>query len=287
MSNIENQRGRIPVARDSWMWRWYEAWALRSGKGHATVDLCHFMRVLLILGPWRWFWQASYLRGLLRPWIVAFFVAAVSGITYAAVAYPDLTVRVLTIVGLIGLAFVIAVLIVTGVAYWHDVDPRRVEAIGFGIFYYGFIWLWWPLVKIKNGLLAPWNRWVLMPMFHTQIGPRRVGIWLWPFLVAGAYVVLLFLSWQETLAITAAIFSILAVLVGAIYGVVLLQEGIQERRALNKEEFAALSIEEQEKVLRETRRRKANRWRLTKLIWAWLVGMKHQICPLIEPTEHR
>jgi hypothetical protein len=70
----------LVIGADTWHGRWYRYWLSLGGKQPKyRENLCHYVRVLLIWAPLRWFFKARVV-GWLQPWLGALFVVLVAAV---------------------------------------------------------------------------------------------------------------------------------------------------------------------------------------------------------------
>ena len=55
----------MTVSKRSLAYRWYHEWELRGGKRPPVMNLCHFVRVLVVWGPLRFLAAPKYMDGWL------------------------------------------------------------------------------------------------------------------------------------------------------------------------------------------------------------------------------
>lgn len=103
-----SNRGQLAVGRTSWHYRWYMWWQRKSGKTRSTLDLCHYVRVLLIWAPLRWFFTASR-DGVITPVVVVVTVTLATFVAYSFTFWTELTMRILAILGacIVGVALLV------------------------------------------------------------------------------------------------------------------------------------------------------------------------------------
>jgi hypothetical protein len=73
----------LTVHEGSWHYRAFLGWERRKKRTanyyeRRSLDLCRYMRTVLIYAPWRWFWQGSYSKLLCMyvwPWVVLLMLA--------------------------------------------------------------------------------------------------------------------------------------------------------------------------------------------------------------------
>lgn len=287
-------RGKIAVSREWWLWRWYEAWAKRAHDDRSMVDLCHFCRVVAIFGPWRWFWQARYVRGLLTPWTIVVLTGVLTTLSLLLYWYPTEFTWGMAVLAAIFTFAVVFALAFYGLFRLIKRDPERVvdalQKACWIIFVRGFIWLWWPLVQLGLGIafvatriIAPaFMRTFIKPLVHVPIRDTLVPIVVWPLFPVAAYGVGLYFAWREVLVITGIILFCAIVVCVVIWLGVLLAEWLDDRRR-QRPNIYDMSYEELEEYLRLQKEAEARRWRTAKLFWAWLVAKKHRWCPIIDP----
>ena len=62
----------LVIGADTWHGRWYRYWLSLGGKQPKYKEnLCHYVRVLLIWAPLRWFFRGSLGKARITPWAVA------------------------------------------------------------------------------------------------------------------------------------------------------------------------------------------------------------------------
>lgn len=281
-------RGKIPVRERSWMMRWYNEWRANKGWGkteRAQIDLCHFMRVLLIFGPWRWFWQSAVLWDA-TPFICVLILVALGSIAGAFVFATDMALTVLLWIGLFfGAGFV--VLVLASLAYhWYvkDSEARKamLERIGDGIttvVYYLFFPIWWPILHLGI-LTVRFSKWLaataIVPagqwFFTKRLFSLTVKGELLTFSPFGLAAVLAFPFWLTVMLffhpiVVGLVFAAILLISLVVFSVVRVQ-----RWAKAHPSSAPVEVEPKPKKEHET----------AQLVWSWLVAKKHRICPLIE-----
>ena len=281
-------RGKVAVSRDSWMWRVYETWSRRANDSRAVVDLCHFMRVLLIFAPIRWFFQATWKIGgklSIQPWLVVFTTGIVTLTTLVVTTYPEMSWLVLQFMALgvaVGSVLVGAVYLI--VRNWSDEAQEKL--IDFFIVLFAPLWL--PIVgvaiaieKAWNYAIAPAGYWFFTTnLFYVRTWPVK----LWAPLPFIGYAVLTYfftkvMLWITAIAIAAVIVVGLLVLVG--YLIARWVRSLPSPPPPTWQERQAKR--EQEEREEEERRKRARRRRETlNILWQWIVAKKHRICPIIE-----
>ncbi len=286
-------RGRVAVHRDSWMWRWYAAWSRRKGDTRRVVDLCHFMRVLLIFGPWRWFWDWN-----LR--IPPFIATGIVLITGAIVALFLLFTPVMTFIAVAaGIILAMAAVIVGAgilLARWIHLNPDRFDRFmdavlnGLGAFFcYGFIWLWWPAMKLAQGAAWVAFRTVIpagervfgKPLFYLPFRGSRYEVWIYPILFTIAYIAWFTIYPVPTAIVTGCILVIGLLAIGAVVGV----HKVKAWQATRETTVYFIDTGDEYVPVKEKKTKPKREWRTLKLFWQFLVAKKHRVCPLIEPVS--
>jgi hypothetical protein len=104
----------IELDSNSWHARWYRSWQRLGGRTRApSEDRCHYLAVIVIWAPLRWFTRAK-LNALIRPWTVAL-VTAIGTLTGLSVAlWPHRLLWLLTFIGEV-LLFIGALALLIGV----------------------------------------------------------------------------------------------------------------------------------------------------------------------------
>jgi len=298
------------------MARWYASWQRRSGKNRSIVDLCHFMRVLLIFGPWRWFWDPFSSKDpgtmpRIPPFLVAFALLITGALTTLFLLF---TGTMFFITKWLFIALAIAGILVLMALFVDKAIERKypneqvsqvildvLVAVGYAfarVCVYATIWLWWPLWKLilgigwllDNYVIDFLNRVFARPLFYVSIRDQLIGIWIYPILAIMLYIGLLLVSMKWTLIVTIAILTVIVVSVATVAGVYALQQWVKNRprrsrRPTATRHFTIKELEEIDRRKEAKRRKKERRWRGVKLFWQFLVAKKHRICPLIDMTS--
>lgn len=249
--------------------RIYDGWRqLASKPRREQIDLCHFMRVILIFAPWRWFWQKRLRHIGLTPFLALATSAIVAVSVFASVRWPGEMLESLIMLGA-GIAAIVLLSLLAGGVYmlvrrnpdgWLD----AVDAIG----YYGFVWLWWPAVRIaraarwfSRNAIEPAGKWLFTKhLFSFSVKDELVPVVPAAFVLLALIGVGLWLQWTLVAYIAGTITLATLVVIGSF----MLHEYV-ERRASRA---AITSGDEAE--------------REPSVVWQWVVAKKHRICPLIE-----
>lgn len=272
-------RGTMQVRRDSVPFRVYESW--RRNKGYEKterpqIDLCHFTRVLLIFGPWRWFWQSPTRVGL-PPYIVVAVAAAVAAL---AAGFYTATYAMLAVTMWIGiiLGVVAAIFAILALCFWiYDLDTakwdRRANKVGDVlldvILAVGSVFGW-----VGDHVVVPvGRRFFQKPLFSVGIGPDLVcftpfGILLITAAVGGLGLAFYFSSFWAGVSI-GGFLAVVAIVAGVILG--------------GKRLLRWLDAKWPETADKPPKPKKAHPTR--DVIWGFLVAKKHRICPLIQPVD--
>lgn len=270
-------RGRLQPGADSWHWRWYKSWQRLSGDSRSQIDLCHYVRVLLIFGPWRWFWQASYTRLDLMPWVIVFMAGLAGTLGYLTYLFPMAMLELLIVLGAALLIGAIMCLIILGILYWGEKDPESLERTVIVV----TAPIWWPAVKIGHGArffyqktIFPAGTWFFMrPIF----GGRTAFFWLFAPAFIGTILFTLgslFYFFTETMIVISIImlgFATLSALVVWKYDAI--------NAKLNEWDDKAMANRVEKRI--DPKHGPS----FFRVIWQWIVAKKHRICPLIDPPE--
>lgn len=286
---VVEDRGRIPVCESSWMMGWYSEWRRNKGwdkTARAQIDLCHFMRVLMIFGPWRWFWQSPLLFGI-PPFAYVLLLCLLGAIALSFVLWTAASLWALVVTGVVlGLAGVM-ILVGYGIHTWVIHDKKRAERVGEAILeglgrfvYYVFMPIWWPIYKLVQGAkwfgrtsLGPAFKWFFdRRLFSLSIGGELVSFTGFGLLSGAAVIFTIASNTYFHPVIVGIVFGSLVVGGLLITSVVVGAKSLDRRAAARAAEHAENEVEEKPKKQHETR----------ALVWAWLVSKKHRICPLIE-----
>ncbi len=118
--------GELKISTSSWHYRWYQYWEDKGGYNgwHYQENLCHYMRVLLLWAPRRWFIHASTLRGWVRPWLVFFELDVLAITVVSYMIWPDKTLLGLLVALLVAAAFA------ADLGFVWVLRQKRTEVIG-------------------------------------------------------------------------------------------------------------------------------------------------------------
>lgn len=293
-------RSTWQVGTESFPWRVYEEW--RRNKGwmktqRAQVDLCHFTRVLLIFGPWRWFWQspAGPLLDGEPPFVDAVLLALLGFVAYAFYAWTHV---MLTILAFAGGALAAAALI-AGLVWLAFRKKRWFQRTGEKLLD-GIIFMvdrvispvlehtLLPVVGLigkaagwfGDRIFVPAGAWFFQrPLFVATIGGELIG-----FPAAGISAIVLVAGgltvgfWLIPFWFGLVGGSLVALVALIVAGVVFLPKiGRAITRWLDRRWPVKPRDESQ-----ETKPKKEHPTR--DVVWSFLVAKKHRICPIIQPT---
>ncbi len=74
---------------NAWHARWYRHWLSLGGEEpEYKENLCHYVRVLLIWAPQRWFWHGK-IKGVVTPWVMALSAGIVAFAISAFFLWPS------------------------------------------------------------------------------------------------------------------------------------------------------------------------------------------------------
>lgn len=255
-----------------------------SNKSRATVDLCHYMRILLFFAPWRWFWQYEYAE-YTTPFTISLTLSITGTLTWLTVAFTSQMVIVWlclgAIVGFFGICLLIAMLVEFSQGF-ENFCQNLLEILAFGIY-----WLFSPFWGTVLGARKLWE-WKLEPGLHFFFNKRlfffsgsnggSFAIQPWGLaLVAGWLSVFAFFPLWITVS-TGSLIGLLYLIFVVTWTVVTswekwLRPRIQTRF---KESFYKA---EQKRLAKENA--PPSFW---SILWTFLVSKKHRICPLIEAS---
>lgn len=279
-----NKRGRVKVRPNSWHWRWYKVWSHLSNKSRMSVDLCHYMRVLLFFAPWRWFWQYEYAE-YTTPFTISATLSTAGALAWTTVAFPAQMVVVWLCVGLIvgglGLCLLLAMLIEFSAGF-EDFCRNLVDKLTLGIY-----WLFSPFWGIALGAIKLW-RWKLEPGLHFFFnkrlfffsGPDGGSFAIQPWglaLIAGWLAVFAFFPLWVTVSTGGFVGLLFLIFVAALAVLTVWEKWLQPWGRIRFKESAA-------KAAQKAMEKEDAPPGFMSIFWHFLVSKKHRICPLIETS---
>lgn len=284
-------RGTVHLTQNGKLMRMYNHWRSLKGMSRSQrkhVDLCHFMRVILILNPWRWFWQSE--QFVPPPFFWVFFAGVLSALGYAIDNNQGSTVTVLewggvlivAALGLCGLLLVAIHLIEKQPRSWKQRWTAALNA-AWNVCYYGLFPLWWPLLKsgtfLYKRVLTPFGNW-----FMTKS--------LFEFTIRG-----------DTINVIPVGFAFCVAILGVLYGIGNLEYQMWSQSwgwSLFGHGMVVIFFLLLFSII--AKKDQIHTWMMTdhgsksppkpkkehetrKVVWFWLVSMKHHVCPLIEVKD--
>lgn len=285
MSDLEqSDRDIWSISRQSFHYRLYLTWDRFSLKSPVRIgrriNLCHYMRVVMIWVWFRLFFQQNIVYGI-TPFLATLSAACVSAAVYMTVTYPHEMAQVWFWVFL---SFAVTILLAAAVAIligWHDRSYRTFMTMVNG--------LEWPFIKIGHGAGWLWDR-ALHPAL-VVIGRvlGRYGYWfvnkkvwkisLWWFLPPA---VVAFTFWLNINAgiIMVGVIAGFALAAGVLAGMVLLIERVINPWRSRRSDARDRQITTEPQPPSQFRE-------FTRLIWQYLTAKKKKICPFIIPVDGR
>lgn len=194
-NNLEANRPALRAGGSSWHYRIYQWWRSHGGywPEDAPENLCHYMRVVLIWAPWRWFYWVPIV-GDAPP--LLFTVFGILIFILLASLYLNFAVTALVIVGT-----VIMLSIVLGLVFISEKIGHALDFIGEWFFYQTY----WMTV------LRPWTITLVIVLLFVNY----------------------FVGWEPIAILTAFIVGaglLLLLVVGIVLAGIILSEKITDRR---------------------------------------------------------
>lgn len=159
------KRGRWDIPMSSFHWKMYMHWQQMGGHGPSyegrPIDLCHYMRVILIWHQLRWFFCGGWTpRGIpIRPWMFAALGIFVGGNVWGALTWPDqMSIGWQFAGGFIGVAVLFLGIVLALTLFWEKY-PSSVKSTGRAFA--------WPFLRIGNG--GVWTKEHTASPFWTHI----------------------------------------------------------------------------------------------------------------------
>lgn len=288
----EPERGMWNVSRESFHYRLYEKWFELSRKGPlrtgGQIDLCHYMRAVMIWVWFRLFFFQSILPEplYLTPLMATILLAAIGGVSYLTIVYPHNAGQVWLWAGIIaGIALVTSALIVALVT-WHDKSARTFEKM--------VDLICWPFLQIRRGAVWFFHRVLEAPLIVIANALYEAGFWFFqktlfwyvkpwwvvpPLLLGGSF----WISTKLGIIVSSFLGSVVLGGVLVVLGILLFEDVINPWRRRRAQQRIR---ETREVVVREVQP-PSQFSEFLRLIWQVLVAKKMKICPLIVPEDGR
>lgn len=180
--------GELSINTDSWHYRWYQYWRKRGGQNPSGYreNLCHYMRVLLIWAPLKWYSKQKYF-GFWTPFLATLLLGVLALVAVGFYFTPADTGILLGVIA-VGIGLIAGILFLIE---WLSIRPREKAIVG-NI-----------ALKILLGVLSPFLflYWLLYEQVYRRV-LRPTGIWNWYFQPGWKYVIS---PWALTLVAVVAI----------------------------------------------------------------------------------
>lgn len=287
MSSVSD-RDQWTVSTGSFHYRLYWWWFRMSDKGPLShspprpIDLCHYMRVVMIFVWLRWFFTSR-----LMPWAWTGLAVIIGVHIWAYKQWPATMKEILTWYGKIA----IFIAIVGGVVFLASQleKGKKLEGVGNAIERFlravfvpiarflkpKFVWLW-------NKALEPTGTWFFRRTIFWRIYP-------WMFVPVIAFVIFAVLAPADNVLYVLMIAGIViggaVALIAVCVGAAFLIENLRDRYVTRKEkkEFEQLTKDPEPVEVVEPRVSQVRE--VLRLVWQYIVSRKHRICPFIVPTD--
>lgn len=294
-------RGHWDVPTGSFHWRLYTRWRALGGKGpmskNRPIDLCHYMRVVMIWVWFRKFFLGGWIMEIgdgelpLYPWLIVLVSGFIGGVTYLCVSYRDAVYFTLAVLAAFGI-IVLAALIAVAIIFWEDRYPDsfyRFWSVVLTPFEYLVFGVWWVLVRIGHGFRALFFV-ITDGLFYAtdRLLPYLERYLVWRIKYMHLLLILpLALPWLISndvgLWLDVSVACLVA-LVAIFAGLVLLIDRKMMPWYNARLEARVAYVIAQSTTPKPAKLREPSAFtQFAKLLWMWLIAKKYRICPLITP----
>lgn len=267
---IDNDRSQWTVSTQSYSYRLYQWWFRMSAKGPLAyspprpIDLCHYMRVILI-----WVWLRWFFTSHLLPWLWTGIVAFLGINAWFWSMWPEQMKTVFQIYAtVIVFAAIVGLLSLLAPGHRWEKTGQRLDA---------FCERQWKrakphFVKFGDNVIVPFGKWFFMRSFFWRIYP-------WMVVFVGLIIALAILFPYDSLIVLLYFLGIGIAFLCLIGLVALLSWG--EDRYKTKQMNKKLAAMDEPATKPEV----SQKHEFLRLIWQYIVSRKHRICPFIVPTN--